>query len=589
MSAISISSDDLVDDLENHFRVFAGPGAGKTYWLIRQIEYVVQNSARLLPATRIACISYTNVAVRKIAQDLGLMTERVEVSTIHSFLYHNVVKPYLHVLRDQGGRSLVDYARVDGVDEHRPAFDKVKLWLQSVNPRNLRFFYDDCAATFEYLKKVVWQLDEATGDWNLKPIVPVRPVQYLPTSSLHSYKQGYWKEGIIDYDDVLYFSYRILDENPMIREFLSAKYPYIFIDEFQDTNPIQTQVVKWLAAEGTVVGVIGDLEQSIYKFQGARREDFERFRLPGHVDFTIRYNRRSTERIIALLNRLRTDDLEQNGHRKVEGEPVCVYVGEIEKVVPEIVKILPEGEKLVILARKNEEANRARRLVGTDISDLWERFENTDRYRRRFMEHLIVAGELAQNEDFTSAIKTLMDGIRVDRKPFRFSNNITEMERRGISVSLLEFLLSNYNELSDMSLLEAYQLTNGVLSEIMNGLKLTAVSKGRFKDFAESVKYKDLASTVSLTEDTRNVRTIHKAKAAEFDNVLVYFEDKEKRGEQLRYILQPEKRQSGDREEDRITYVACSRARERLFIAVPELSEEDEAGLRNWELEVIRV
>ena len=108
-------------------------------------------------------------------------------------------------------------------------------------------------------------------------------------------------------------------------------------------------------------------------------------------------------------------------------------------------------------------------------------------------------------------------------------------------------------------------------------------------DFAKLVRYQDLASSVNLTEDTRKVRTIHKAKASEFDSVLIYFEDKDGRGDQLRYILHSSNRSIRNSEEYRITYVACSRARERLFIAVPDLSKKDEVKLKSWELEVIRV
>jgi DNA helicase-2/ATP-dependent DNA helicase PcrA len=589
MNAICISSDQLVDDNRRHFRVSAGPGAGKTYWLVKQIQHVIRNSSRLVPCTRIACISYTNVAVRKITHDLDLFSDRVEVSTIHSFLYSNVVNPYLYLLKGEDGESLVNYASVNRVTEHRPAFDKVESWLRSVNPRNVGFFYQDSGATVEYLKKVTWQLDKSTGNWYLKPMVPVKPVQYLPTLSLDvSYKLQYWREGVIDYDDVLYFSYRILDENPVIQEFLSARYPYIFIDEFQDTNPIQTQVVHWFAEQGAIVGVIGDLEQSIYKFQGARREDFEDFQLPGQIDYTIPYNRRSTERIITFLNQLRTDALEQEGYREVEGEPVRFYVGEIEQIVPEIIRTIPDEEQLVILARKNKEVDRARRLAGEVISDVWGEFEEIDKYRFRFIESLITAGELARHKEYSVAIKTLFLGIRVEKDPFRFAGSITDIERRGLSISLLEFLLDKHEDLLEKSLLEFYQLTSEFLGENVEGLKLKGVRSGRFKTFAESVEYEGLASTVNLTEDVRNTRTIHKAKADDFNNVLVYFEDEEQSNRWLRHILDSSNNISESNEEDRIIYVACSRAIERLYIAIPVLADEYEDKLNN-EIEVHRI
>ena len=113
-----------------------------------------------------------------------------------------------------------------------------------------------------------------------------------------AYKSLYWKEGIIDHEDVLYFAHRILFENPAIRSFLASRFPYVFIDEFQDTLAIQAQFVKWLASEGTIVGVIGDAEQSIYGFVGATPEHFRQFALPLGLSLI------ASMGIVAVLNAL---------------------------------------------------------------------------------------------------------------------------------------------------------------------------------------------------------------------------------------------------------------------------------------------
>ena len=86
LGPVIIESDTNLDDIEHHFRVFAGPGAGKTYWLLNHIKNVIMNSERLSPASYIGCISYTNVAFDEIVEKLGALTEYVECSTIHSFL-----------------------------------------------------------------------------------------------------------------------------------------------------------------------------------------------------------------------------------------------------------------------------------------------------------------------------------------------------------------------------------------------------------------------------------------------------------------------------------------------------------------------
>src|SRR5690606_41763511 len=94
MSITTINSDTKIIDIDSHYKVSAGPGAGKTYWLVNHIKNVLHNSDKLFRTRKIACITYTNIAVETILKRLGTSSEQVEVSTIHGFLYKNIVKPY---------------------------------------------------------------------------------------------------------------------------------------------------------------------------------------------------------------------------------------------------------------------------------------------------------------------------------------------------------------------------------------------------------------------------------------------------------------------------------------------------------------
>jgi DNA helicase-2/ATP-dependent DNA helicase PcrA len=92
---ITLKDSHETIDIEHPFKVNAGPGAGKTTWLINHIQNVVQHSNRLGQVKKIACITYTNVAAEKILLNLGEACENVEIGTIHAFLYKHVVKPYV--------------------------------------------------------------------------------------------------------------------------------------------------------------------------------------------------------------------------------------------------------------------------------------------------------------------------------------------------------------------------------------------------------------------------------------------------------------------------------------------------------------
>jgi len=594
---IVIESDTNIGDVEHHFRVFAGPGAGKTFWLINHIKNVVRNSKRLSSTSYIACISYTNVAVNEIVDRLGPFAEHVESSTIHSFLYRNVVKPYLHLMRNDNGDPLVDYVNVDGHDEHRPTDGKIRNWLRSVNAHF--DFYGNKSKVYEYVKKLKWFRDSMDGSWSLKTLTFAQTPRYFPTTSLNTYKMFYWEDGVIDHEDVLYFAYRLLEENPIIRIHLSSRFPYVFVDEFQDTNPVQTQVVKWLASEGTVVGAIGDVEQSIYSFQGARYQDFLEFDLDGCIDYKIENNRRSTDSIIRLLNHVRTDDIRQTGIRQIEGDSITVYGGNIGDVISAIRSRLLENQILTIVARNNDEVNSIRKSKYVQSEDLWNKLEEIDLDRSRFLEYVVSAVEMARKGDYSVALKRLTQGLRIKRrngeirKPFKTKQgcrigNVGDIHRRALAVTLLEFLVTDYVCMIGGTVFEAYQKISNRVNKTIDWLSLTDIRGGRFQDFAESTPYSDLINSVSLSSDeTRTIRTIHQAKGTQFKNLLVSLNHKYpgKAQTQLGYILNPTS--SADSEEKRIIYVALSRAEDRLFLCLPHLSNEEITQLEILGIEVI--
>jgi len=527
------------------------------------------------------------VAADEIRRRLDQSSDRVEVGTIHSFLYHNVVKPYLYLLKDESGNPLVNWALVDGHDEHRPTFSAVNSWLVSIG-KTIKSV-GTIPEIFDTLKSVKWGRDQATGEWTLRPSKWKRP-KYFPTTKLDVYKLFYWSRGIIDHDDILYFSYHILEQFPLISEFLSFRFPYVFIDEFQDTNPVQTQVVRWLAEYHTLVGVIGDPEQSIYVFQGAKVDDFREFQLPGHVDYLIDDNRRSTDSIIQLLNHVRGDNVEQEGLRKETGKPVRLYVGDTVTVASRLQGEVLPAEQLIILTRRNAEASRIRRQSSSALDGLWNELARMDPDRCHFLEHLIAAGELALLGQYALALAKMVRGIRLSngylRKPLKIDRGLTPLQRRGLAVSLMHLLVDTHVDIRECVLANAYKQVSEHLSATMDGLSLVGMRKGEFQTFAQSTTYGMLADALRLPDETRATRTIHQAKSAEFSSVLVSFADRQ----QLDHILDPKKKRGvKDAEEKRITYVALSRARDSLSISIPHLSEKAQDELTALSVEVIRL
>lgn len=567
-----ISSDQLIEDFDFHIKVSAGPGAGKSTWLAGHIAHVARKSKRLHKAARIVCISYTNAASETIRGKLGQCADNVETSTIHSFLFNNVVRPYLHMLKDENGQCMVAHQAVKNHYEPNPTYNKVDKWLTEVEIKNKAAINTPIA--YAYIKKAVWQR-QCDGTWKCEPIKQIARPKYMPTTKLHVYKKLLWEKGIIEHDDVLYLSYCILEKYPCLADHLGAKFPYIYVDEFQDTDPRQTQILKWIVETGnSYVGVIGDTEQAIFGFLGARREDFAVFNLPEIREYIIADNWRSTNNIITVLNNARTDDLKQKGLRNTDGNQVVIFVGDISKAYAQIKSINP-----VMLARNNEDADLLRTkdfIKKTSTQNPWTELEAIDSDRFLFMKSVFEAFMLLKSGRSDSSVRKFLEGFRVRDGISNVLKNapfITDTIKRALALTILCCMQEKYVTYHSKSFLEIYNELGVQIAQLLPGTILKKITRGKINDYALKFTLQQLLDTVTMVDDSRDAKTIHKAKGAEFDTVLIYLPDEK----DIDKIIIPEAILQHDEnglEEQRIVYVGISRARDNLFISVPSLSRE---------------
>ena len=322
MPIIQITSDSIINDVEHHFRIAAGPGAGKTHWLVEHIKNVLHISNRLAKTRKIACITYTNIAVETILKRLGTSAEQVEVSTIHSFLYKHIIKPYASFIATEYNLNVAEF---DGHDEHFVSLKKVLLWVET-HPKSLLLKHpytinqltkleNNKKALFSWLGSLSYEINAAgsisiTSD-RTKAFYIDSKRMYLNKNCLDiletdflMYKKLYWCEGTLHHEDVLFLSYVIIQKFPFVLDVLRAKFPYFFVDEFQDSNPIQVALLNAIGQKETIIGIVGDKAQSIYGFQGADPSQFHSFSLTNIRDYVMSYNRRSSNEIIDILNDL---------------------------------------------------------------------------------------------------------------------------------------------------------------------------------------------------------------------------------------------------------------------------------------------
>lgn len=549
MPITPIHSNTKLQNIEQHFKVLAGPGAGKTHWLVEHIKNVLHNSNRLGKIRKVACTTYTNIAVETILKRLGTSVEHVDVSTIHSFLYRHIVKPYANLIAHE---YALNVAKLDGHDELYISYGKVNDWLTTTNQKYLLSSSDNFKIITDALMDLQWQFDNQRN-LILKPRKPwlgkISKNVSIRNSSYIEYRKIYWNEGVIHHDDVLFFSHQIVERHPFVLKVLRSKFPYFFIDEFQDCNPIQLAILTKIGNEETIIGVIGDQAQSIYAFQGAEQGQLHSFNLTNMQEYEIANNKRSTIEIVSFLNGLRTDIIQHPDSQRNLFNPQ-LFIGDLSLCVQRASSICVY-EKLNTLSRNNITSNALKIQIGAQGLDMYlfdKLSVDGTSERRNLLSRSVKAIELTRENKFKDAIKEI-------RKSF-----IDEGDSVSKSLKYLSNLLREYDNFKDLT------LTNFVdVIRRLSNKNVARLMRGNAKNFYDTYSYKQLALCVSIPEDMSLHKTIHKSKGDEFDNVLLVLDSES----DLDFILNPD---LVSNEEHRIKYVAVSRAKNRLFISVPTLS-----------------
>lgn len=558
-----ITSKDKIP-IEQCFKVNAGPGAGKTYFLVNHIKNVIQNSNRLSRVRKVACITYTNTAVNIILNRLGSgITDKIDICTIHSFLYRNIIKPYVHFIAQDYD---LDYRKINEYTEFSINKTFINEWLnndkfnelKSPNTKNqIRKLPDLNQELCEWLLTIKCICNNGIVVFKCNSRVKLIKKNNLKilSNQLIELKKIYWRNGNFDYNDILFFSVILINKYSFILEILRAKYPYIFLDEYQDTNCVQSYIIDKIREKETIVGVIGDKAQSIYSFQGASPILFDNFKVSKKNDYTIKENHRSSKEIVTFLNIIRKD-IKQISCIGIIGFNIVILVGNPINAYKFACDIC--NNTVVSLSRKNITSNAMKKEINNDNIDekLYKKYLDIDscNERRNIILSFMQAIELSKNNNiYKESIKKI--------------EWIYKKDDREIALNSLLKMINIYDLYKDDFLMKFYELIRSTLN-----IDLTGFKKGKIKNFYENILYKSIAIHINIVDDESDHITIHKAKGSEYNNVMI-IQDKSKI---IEFLLNPDLNE----EEHRIIYVAMSRAKNRLFIHFNELSEDEETQIR---------
>ena len=257
--------EKIIDHIEKgeNFLLSGGAGSGKTYSLVQVIREVIARH----PSSKIACMTYTNASVHEIERRVD--HSNLNVSTIHDFLWDNI-KNFQRELK----ATLIELLNTDD------------------SGISLNGYEGEVPSNF--------------FDKDREPDFAIQYKEYLKL-----------QDGIISHDEVLKLSERMFFKYPKIVSFVKSRYPFVFIDEYQDTNPLIVKILLEYfpkVSKKCVVGFFGDSMQAIYD-DGVGSIDNYLITddNPNGCVYEVqkKQNRRCPQSVIALANSLRLDSLHQ--------------------------------------------------------------------------------------------------------------------------------------------------------------------------------------------------------------------------------------------------------------------------------------
>lgn len=617
--AYEINSGDILDleNINSNKKIYAGPGAGKTYFLVNNIKDMFKKETKIYKSEskKILCITYTNSAVEEIKNRLEGYENNIEICTIHSFIIKYIIcfcqEELKKIMKEDYGVEVKGKARIssqiEGVGilhgrEKQEIFDYINANSGTEEELN-------------YSKKIMGEVKIDINKYiegNKKELISSDKINVLHKKVIKKYLWDVVRK--LNHDEILYFGYRIIERNPTILYALRVQFPYIFVDEFQDTNPLQTMILSKICEKISKITVIGDIAQSIYSFQGARPAQFKDFSMPKIIKYEINGNRRSTNNIVHLCNYIRkNDNFEQKSikeyqsqEEKQNAEKRLVHFvtnssyQKIENIIRQVLK--DEGAIITrtwayafkyIMDISNEQKETLKKIYNSyyaspidiryEISEsssiLWVKAFKfiiylNKTYKTRTINNILNAieiyGKVDKNIlkenlsiDLIIKINSFLDNIfgninnqtKVVEIINKFNNNLNE----SVNEEIKNFL-NRTMDLEDFKIELFSEEDNQQLMSLINELEWNT-AKSLFNEvFSKDSKY----------------MTVHQAKGLEWKTVFVSIHPTRADATTFSDMFEKSNILSENSMDEftRMFYVACSRASEELFIDIDEADKK---------------
>lgn len=591
-----------IAELQQNIFLKACPGSGKTEVLAIKVAY--EKEKWKLDHQGFAVLTFTNSAENEIKSRIGCyLNKSLEyphyVGTFTSWLHGYVANPFLHKLTDYKGdengdksiRLIENNCNLDFLNAYSSQYGYRELGNIKAHEfyRNFKTdTYDYCGLRNRNGNHILHELIQQDG-WR--------------EGDLERVKQSFWKSGFGLYEDIEYMSCLLLTKYPEIAQLIAQRFPIIFVDECQDLSYVQLEILTLLSEQGCKIHLIGDLNQAIYGFRDIQPEDTEEFiEKVNFKTMMLNENYRSCQQIVDV------SEYVVKGKNKIVGKNdnkmnspllAILYTKGNEKMAIEKFHEYVEKEKLSkkesrIIVRNNSLKNK---LLG--IKNQKQSFNNLE----EIAQSIYLLNKENEASDFKKIFEILAKSVQTIffktsehlNSSFFYKPKELEMTEWKKMLLVIRNILREADQLNDFTLTWSKwkDRLNMLMQEKICSLEFLSGCTYSLGIIRKGNKDKKVEETL-FVEETGNlyypIETIHGCKGMSLDAILFMSAYQASQDEHSGGYWKQWFNRENIGEENRLAYVAFSRARYLLAIGVPKprtFSETDRKTLEDAGFEIV--
>lgn len=288
---LNTAQKEAVTYVEGPLLVYAGAGSGKTKVITYKIAYLI-DAIKILPS-QILAVTFTN----KAAQEMKERTEKIineEIKDLYIGTFHSIcariLRKEIKLIGFDSNFSILD--EDDSMNVIKEIMKDLNIDPKYVNPYEIK----DRISKAKMNLINAEEFEKAKGDY----------FEDIVSKVYNRYEKTLRTNNSLDFDDLIFFTIQILNENPQVLHYYQTKFRHILVDEYQDVNKMQYEFIKLLSLKTRKFSLVGDDDQSIYSFRGASAEFMQKIfeDFPEIKEVKLEKNYRSPQEVLDVANKL---------------------------------------------------------------------------------------------------------------------------------------------------------------------------------------------------------------------------------------------------------------------------------------------